>query len=114
MLRRFIKALEKVRKFNPRGPRYLPLEPDSEAEKVELRRQDMAERKGTEEWMLDYALRQVVSKLTPAKEGSITGVHWHWYRKHGRISCLPNSVGDCCKCAWWKEIRVSLFVPSRC
>ncbi|XP_058737858.1 calmodulin binding protein PICBP-like [Vicia villosa] len=71
MLRRFIKALEKVRKFNPRGPRYLPLEPDSEAEKVELRRQDMAERKGTEEWMLDYALRQVVSKLTPVRKRKV-------------------------------------------
>ncbi|CAK8543136.1 unnamed protein product [Lathyrus sativus] len=71
MLRRFIKALEKVRKFNPRGPRYLPLEPDSEAEKVELRRQDMEERKGTEEWMLDYALRQVVSKLTPVRKRKV-------------------------------------------
>ena len=47
LLRRFIKSLEKVRKFNPRGPRYLPLEPDSEAEKVNLRHQDMEERKGT-------------------------------------------------------------------
>lgn len=71
LLRRFIKALEKVRKFNPRGPRYLPLEPDSEAEKVNLRHQDMEERKGTEEWMLDYALRQVVSKLTPARKRKV-------------------------------------------
>jgi len=71
LLRRFIKALEKVRKFNPRGPRYLPLEPDSEDEKVQLRHQDMAERKGTEEWMLDYALRQVVSKLTPARKRKV-------------------------------------------
>ncbi|KAG4936339.1 hypothetical protein AAZX31_18G144300 [Glycine max] len=59
LLRRFIKSLEKVRKFNPRGPRYLPLEPDSEAEKVNLRHQDMEERKGTEEWMFDYALRNL-------------------------------------------------------
>ncbi|KAJ1376787.1 Calmodulin-binding domain, plant [Sesbania bispinosa] len=71
LLRRFIKALEKVRKFNPRGPRYLPIEPDSEAEKVNLRHQDMEERKGTEEWMLDYALRQVVSKLTPARKRKV-------------------------------------------
>uniref|UniRef100_I1MIQ6 Calmodulin-binding domain-containing protein n=1 Tax=Glycine max TaxID=3847 RepID=I1MIQ6_SOYBN len=48
LLRRFIKSLEKVRKFNPRGPRYLSLEPDSEAEKVNLRHQDVEERKGTE------------------------------------------------------------------
>jgi ribosomal protein S18 len=71
LLKRFIKALEKVRKFNPRGPRYLPLEADSEDEKVQLRHQDMAERKGTEEWMLDYALRQVVSKLTPARKRKV-------------------------------------------
>ncbi|CAJ1913779.1 unnamed protein product [Sphenostylis stenocarpa] len=71
LLRRFIKSLEKVRKFNPRGPRYLPLEPDSENEKVNLRHQDMEERKGTEEWMLDYALRQVVSKLTPARKRKV-------------------------------------------
>ena len=71
LLRRFIKALEKVRKFNPRGPRYLSIEPDAEAEKVNLRHQDMAERKGTEEWMLDYALRQVVSKLTPARKRKV-------------------------------------------
>nr|KYP47991.1 hypothetical protein KK1_030349 [Cajanus cajan] len=71
LLRRFIKSLEKVRKFNPRGPRYLPVEPDSEAEKVNLRHQDMEERKGTEEWMLDYALRQVVSKLTPARKRKV-------------------------------------------
>ncbi|KAL2320695.1 hypothetical protein Fmac_029664 [Flemingia macrophylla] len=71
LLRRFIKSLEKVRKFNPRGPRYLPVEPDPEAEKVNLRHQDMEERKGTEEWMLDYALRQVVSKLTPARKRKV-------------------------------------------
>ncbi|XP_057438006.1 calmodulin binding protein PICBP-like [Lotus japonicus] len=71
LLRRFIKALEKVRKFNPRGPRYLPIEPDSEAEKVLLRHQDMEARKGQEEWMLDYALRQVVSKLTPARRRKV-------------------------------------------
>ncbi|WJX78287.1 hypothetical protein P8452_61526 [Trifolium repens] len=71
LLKRFIKALEKVRKFNPREPRYLPLEADSEDEKVQLRHQDMAERKGTEEWMLDYALRQVVSKLTPARKRKV-------------------------------------------
>ncbi|XP_028761441.1 calmodulin binding protein PICBP [Neltuma alba] len=71
MLRRFIKALEKVRKFNPRGPRYLPAEPDPEAEKVNLRRQDMGERKGSEEWMLDHALRQVVAQLTPARKRKV-------------------------------------------
>ncbi|KAK4272475.1 hypothetical protein QN277_021029 [Acacia crassicarpa] len=71
MLRRFIKALEKVRKFNPRGPQYLPVKPDPEAEKVNLRHQDMGERKGSEEWMLDHALRQVVSQLTPARKRKV-------------------------------------------
>ncbi|KAL1312489.1 hypothetical protein HN51_039099 [Arachis hypogaea] len=71
LLRRFIKSLEKVRKFNPRGPRYLPIELDPEAEKVNLRHLDMAGRKGTEEWMLDYALRQVVSQLTPARKRKV-------------------------------------------
>ncbi|XP_019444017.1 PREDICTED: uncharacterized protein LOC109348193 isoform X2 [Lupinus angustifolius] len=71
LLRRFIKALEKVRKFNPRGPRYLPIEPDSEAEKVNLRHQDMLGRKGTEEWMLDYALQRVVSRLTPERKRKV-------------------------------------------
>ncbi|KAI4300851.1 hypothetical protein L6164_034181 [Bauhinia variegata] len=71
LLRKFIKALENVRKFNPRGPKYLPLESDPEAEKIELRHQDMEERKGAEEWMLDYALRQVVAKLTPARKRKV-------------------------------------------
>lgn len=71
LLKRFIKALEKVRKFNPRGPRYLPLEPDPEAEKVNLRHLDMDGRKNAEEWMLDYALQQVVAKLTPARKRKV-------------------------------------------
>lgn len=71
MLRRFIKALEKVRKINPQGPRYLPVEPDPEGEKVNLRHQDMGERKGSAEWMLDHALRQVVAKLTPARKKKV-------------------------------------------
>ncbi|KAJ7972164.1 Calmodulin-binding domain [Quillaja saponaria] len=71
LLKRFIKALEEVGKFNPRGPRYLPLESGSEPEKVQLRHQDMGERKDTGEWMLDYALQQVVAKLTPARKRKV-------------------------------------------
>lgn len=71
MLRRFIKALEKVKKFNPREPKYLPVESDPEAEKVNLRHQGMGERKGSEEWMLDHALRQVVAQLTPARKKKV-------------------------------------------
>ncbi|KAL1152933.1 hypothetical protein V6Z11_A09G142500 [Gossypium hirsutum] len=68
LLRRFVKALEKVREFNPRGPRYLPLDPAAESEKVLLRHQNMGDRKNAEEWMLDYALQQVVAKLTPERK----------------------------------------------
>lgn len=71
LLKRFIKSLEKVRKFNPREPRYLPLEPDKGAEKVHLRHQNMGDRKNAEEWMLDHTLQQVVAKLTPARKRKV-------------------------------------------
>uniref|UniRef100_F6HLN8 Calmodulin-binding domain-containing protein n=1 Tax=Vitis vinifera TaxID=29760 RepID=F6HLN8_VITVI len=67
LLKRFVKSLEKVKKFNPRGPRFLPLKPDPEAEKICLRHQTTEDRKNSEEWMLDYALQQVVTKLSPAR-----------------------------------------------
>lgn len=71
LLKRFIKAVVKVRKFNPREPRYLPSELDPEAEKVHLRHQDMDQKKNAEEWMLDYALQQVVAKLTPERKRKV-------------------------------------------
>ncbi|GFY98176.1 calmodulin binding protein [Actinidia rufa] len=71
LLKRFIKELEKVRKFNPQKPRFLPLKPDPEAEKVRLRNQMMDERKSAEEWMLDYALRKVVSELAPKQKRKV-------------------------------------------
>ncbi|KAF5474216.1 hypothetical protein F2P56_006131 [Juglans regia] len=71
LLKRFIKALEKVGKFNAREPRYLPLEPNTEREKVHLRHQGMDQRKNGEEWMLDYALQQVVARLTPARKRKV-------------------------------------------
>ncbi|XP_021908518.1 uncharacterized protein LOC110822654 [Carica papaya] len=82
MLRRFVKALEKVRKFkpvdpqplksfNPAEPRFLPLNSDPEAEKVHLKHQSMEDRKLAEEWMLDYALQQVVSRLNPARKRKV-------------------------------------------
>ncbi|KAB2631190.1 hypothetical protein D8674_008709 [Pyrus ussuriensis x Pyrus communis] len=72
LLNRFIKALEKVKKFSPRGPRYLPFEPDPEAEKVHLKHLNMDDRKNSEEWMLDYALQQAVSRLTPARKRKVS------------------------------------------
>ncbi|KAL8555320.1 hypothetical protein ACS0TY_003214 [Phlomoides rotata] len=57
--------------FNPRGPNFLPLEAESDGEKVDLRHQDLDERKNSEEWMVDYALRQVVTKLAPARKKKV-------------------------------------------
>ncbi|KAJ7976692.1 Calmodulin-binding domain [Quillaja saponaria] len=71
LLKRFIKALEKVGNFNLRGPKYLPLERDAEPEKAHLRHQDMEQRKDAQEWMLDYALQQVVAKLTPTRRRKV-------------------------------------------
>ncbi|KAK2967359.1 hypothetical protein RJ640_027636 [Escallonia rubra] len=71
LLRRFIKELEKVKKFNPRKPQYVHLETEPEAEKVRLRHQMIGEKKNSEEWMLDYALRQVVSELAPSQKRKV-------------------------------------------
>ncbi|XP_060668827.1 calmodulin binding protein PICBP isoform X1 [Ziziphus jujuba] len=71
LLKRFINALEKVRKFTPKGPRFLPLEADQEAEKVHLKHQDVDDRKSSEEWKLDYALQQAASRLTPARKRKV-------------------------------------------
>ncbi|CAK7342714.1 unnamed protein product [Dovyalis caffra] len=71
LLKRFVKALEKVKRFNPREPRFLPLDPAS-GEKVDLRHQDTDDRKNADEWMLDYALQQVVAKLTPARKRKVS------------------------------------------
>lgn len=71
LLQRFIRELEKVRKFNPRKPHLLPLNPDPEAEKVNLRPQTLDGRKSAEEWMLDHALRQAVSQLAPTQKKKV-------------------------------------------
>ncbi|KAH0721280.1 hypothetical protein KY290_006203 [Solanum tuberosum] len=71
ILQRFIKELEKLRKFNPRKPRYLQLEPDPEAEKVNLKHQIEDERKSAEEWMLDYALQKAISQLAPTQKRKV-------------------------------------------
>ncbi|XP_019084532.1 PREDICTED: uncharacterized protein LOC104709950 isoform X2 [Camelina sativa] len=68
LLRRFVKALENVRKFNPREPRFLPPNPEVEAEKVNLRHQGTQNKRNGDEWMVDNALQGVVSKLTPARK----------------------------------------------
>lgn len=72
LLQRFTKELEKVRKLNLRKPRQLQLETDSGAEKISLRRQTADDKKRTEEWMLDYALQQVVSQLAPTQKRKVS------------------------------------------
>uniref|UniRef100_A0A0E0CCZ4 Calmodulin-binding domain-containing protein n=1 Tax=Oryza meridionalis TaxID=40149 RepID=A0A0E0CCZ4_9ORYZ len=62
---------EKMRLFNPRAPNFLPVEPDPEAEKVDLRHQMMGDRKNAEEWMVDYALRRAVNKLARAQKRKV-------------------------------------------
>lgn len=69
--KRPVEELEEPRQFNPREPNYLPIEPDPDAEKVDLRHQMMDERKNAEEWMLDYALQQTVTKLAPARKRKV-------------------------------------------
>lgn len=71
LLKRFVKELEKVKKFNPRKPNYLPLEPGEAPENINLRPQTVGERRNTDEWMLDYAIRQVVSQLGPTQKAKV-------------------------------------------
>ncbi|KAH0855326.1 hypothetical protein HID58_013780, partial [Brassica napus] len=49
---------EDLREFKPREPSYLPVSVDADAEKVDLKHQDMDERKNSEDWMFDYALQR--------------------------------------------------------
>uniref|UniRef100_A0A2P2IX39 Calmodulin-binding domain-containing protein n=1 Tax=Rhizophora mucronata TaxID=61149 RepID=A0A2P2IX39_RHIMU len=57
--------------FNPREPNFLDVAPDLEAEKVDLRHQTMDYSKNAEEWMLDFALQQAVTKLAPVKKRKV-------------------------------------------
>ncbi|CAK9170550.1 unnamed protein product [Ilex paraguariensis] len=66
-----IEEFEDPGKFSPQEPNYLPVEQDPEAEKVDLRHQMMDERKNADEWMVDYALRQTVTKLIPARKRKV-------------------------------------------
>lgn len=71
LLQRFVKELEKVRKLNPSKPRPVQLETVPESEKVSLRHQTVEERRRAEEWMLDYALQQVVGELAPTQKKKV-------------------------------------------
>ncbi|XP_047311008.1 calmodulin binding protein PICBP-like [Impatiens glandulifera] len=71
LLKRFIKELEKVKRLNLSRQHSLPLETESDGEKVNLRHQTTDAKKKTEEWMLDYALRKVVSELAPTQQKKV-------------------------------------------
>ncbi|KAK7312313.1 hypothetical protein VNO77_36087 [Canavalia gladiata] len=64
--KRSVEDDEKMRKINPGKPNFLPLVPDPEPVKVDLKHQMIDERKNADEWMLDFALRQAVTRLAPA------------------------------------------------
>ncbi|KAK1427087.1 hypothetical protein QVD17_15770 [Tagetes erecta] len=72
LLKRFVNELEKVKKFNPKKPRYLPVPPETETETVSLRRQTAGGKKNSDEWMLDYALQKVVSELAPTQKRKVS------------------------------------------
>lgn len=65
---KFVNAVEKLRRINPRKPRFLSPEEMSKIERVQLRHLSMDGRRHSEEWMLDFALQQVISKLAPAQQ----------------------------------------------
>lgn len=71
LLQRFVKELEKVKNFKLKKPELLPLKLDPEGEVVRLRNQMMNEKRNAEEWMLDYALRKVVSELAPKQKKKV-------------------------------------------
>ncbi|GAA0155804.1 hypothetical protein LIER_13447 [Lithospermum erythrorhizon] len=57
--------------FNPRAPNFLPVEPGQDAEKVDLRHLTMDEKRNADEWMVDYALQQALTKLAPARKREV-------------------------------------------
>ncbi|CAA7398484.1 unnamed protein product [Spirodela intermedia] len=60
-----------LRLYNQRAPKFLPEEPDPEAEKVDLRHQLPEDRRNSEEWMVDYALRRAVDNLAPRRKKKV-------------------------------------------
>ncbi|EPS65180.1 hypothetical protein M569_09601 [Genlisea aurea] len=65
LLQRFTRELEKVRKFN------LKASQESEPEKIIALKQTTDGKKNSEEWMLDYALRQAVNQLAPTQKRKV-------------------------------------------
>jgi len=66
-----VSETEDLRGFNPREPNYLSLVADADTEKVDLKHQDMDERRNSEDWMFDYALQRAVTKLSSARKRKV-------------------------------------------
>lgn len=56
--------VEITREFNTRPPNFHPKKPAQDTEKVSLQLQIINERKNAEEWRIDYAMQQAISKLS--------------------------------------------------
>lgn len=93
---------DEPREFNPRGPNFLPLKPVPESERVDLKHQMMDERKNSEEWMIDYALQQAVSKLGPVHRKKVALL----VEAFETVSPVP-------KCEPRLRKNTNLFPPSR-
>ena len=66
-----VKDHEQPMKLNQREPNSLPLITKSKREKFALKFQILDERKSSEQWMIDHALRQLVTKLAPVRESKV-------------------------------------------
>ncbi|XP_066310664.1 calmodulin binding protein PICBP-like isoform X2 [Miscanthus floridulus] len=64
-------GVKQVRPFKPKPPNFLPAETGPEAAKVDLKHQAVDDRRTTEEWMVDYALRKEIKKLARAQKRKV-------------------------------------------
>lgn len=69
--KKLMEETEDLREFNPKEPNYLPVVADADTEKVDLKHQDIDERKNSEDWMFDYALQRAVTKLSSARKKKV-------------------------------------------
>ncbi|EES02053.1 uncharacterized protein LOC8062327 [Sorghum bicolor] len=64
-------GVKQMRPFKPKPPNFLPAETGPEAEKVDLKHQEVDDRRAAEEWMVDYAIRKEVKKLARAQKRKV-------------------------------------------
>lgn len=69
--RQSIKNRESVKEFNSRPPRLLEPPPEPETERVTLRHQAAGERKAAEEWMVDFALKKTLGRLSSVRRTKV-------------------------------------------